>query len=333
MTDQAVYYNTEQQVVPLTVSFSAVPSAVVLAVTDPYGISTVFTYSFPGTDPNEVVSDGGGDFHVWLTPFSGTSPFSTAGPSGLWTFTWTGVGNLLQNGVEVDAGTFRVLSYADTGLGMTRWYCAKEELKSRLQIDPDDNSDDYEIQLTMQTVTDWITQYCGRHFYRVTESRTYEPASVWTLHIDDIVEVTSVDLDYDGDGVYEVHWAEDVNYQLLRYMSSYNSSDLGVARPRNYLQVTTGSPGNPVGGSWLPWIIPFTRRDRVKVTGTWGWPDVPPNVTMAALYLSAEVFKSKDSPFGVAGISDLGIVKIQASPWVVELLRPYKNARKTVGCL
>jgi hypothetical protein len=155
---------------------------------------------------------------------------------------------------------------------------------------------------------------------------------VWTLSIDDIVTATSVDLDYDGDGVYEVHWVEDVNYQLLNYPSNYNTRNLGVARPRNYLQVTSGSTGNPVVGSgWLPWIIPFTRQDRVSIEGVWGWPDVPPNVTQAALYIAAEMFKAKDSPFGVAGIGELGIVKIAASPWVVELLRPYINPRNKVG--
>lgn len=333
----SVYYDLENQVIPVSVSFTnsagvlTDPASVVLVVTDPHGNATTYNYAAPNTDPNEVVKDGTGKYHINLMPF-GADPVP---PSGLWTYNWLGAGGSVANGFQVFTGTFRVLSFSQAGLGMTRWYCSMEELKSRLSMQPDApsyNKFDYEIQLVMQTVTDWITEYCGRHFYQVHETRTFRPENVWSLMIDDIVTAESVDLDYDGDGVYEVHWVEDRDYQLLRYQSSYNTGDLGVARPRNQLQVTNGgATGNPAGGQWLPWLWPFTRQNRVSITGTWGWPDVPPNVTQAALYIAAEMFKSKDSPFGVAGIGELGIVKIQASPWVVELLRPYINVRKKVG--
>lgn len=320
MADAPIYFNNPEQVIPVSVVFFGAPATVVLTVTDPYGVTTAYT-------GGQVTLDSPQDYHVNLQPFTGGSP----PPAGLWTYAWTGAGGTALNGAEVKAGTFRVIPFGDTGSGMTHWYCSMEELKSRLSIDANDTKDDYEIQIVLQAVTDWITNYCGRHFYRITETRTFEPSNVWTLDLDDVVSVTSVDLDYDGDGVYEVHWTEGVNYQLLRYKSNYNAHETGFARPKNYLQVTTGSAANPIGGAWLPWVIPFTRRDRVSVTATWGWADVPPSINQAALYIAAEMFKSKDSPFGVAGIGELGIVKIQASPWVVELLRPYKSVRKTVG--
>jgi len=242
-----------------------------------------------------------------------------------------GTGGAVNQGFQIFTGTFRVLSYNDTGLGMTTWYCSKEELKSRLQIAPTDTKDDYEIQLAIQSVTDWITTYTGRHFYRVSEIRTYEPKNVWTLEIDDLVTCTSLDLDYDGDGVFETHWTENTNYQLLRYPDNHNAHDQGVSRPNNYVQVLSGTTVNPVNGGWFPWIAPFTRRDRVKITGIWGWQDVPPNVTMAALILAADLFKAKDAPWGVAGIGDMGMVKVQSNPWVVELLRGYINVSAKVG--
>ena len=77
--------------------------------------------------------------------------------------------------------------------------------------------------------------------------------------------------------------------------------------------------------------IPFTRKDRVKITGIWGWADVPPNVTAAALILAADLFKAKDAPWGIAGFGDLGMVKVQSNPWVVELLRGYINVSSKVG--
>lgn len=333
MTDTPVYFNNAEQVIPLTSEYRNAagaltdPSAIILVVTDPHGTATTYTFTNPGTDPNQIVKDSTGEYHIDLMPFSGMTP----PPSGLWTFVWTGAGGSVANGAQVEAGTFRVVPYGDLGLGMTRWYCSKEELKSRLQIDATDTGDDYEIQLAIQATSDWITRYCGRHFYRVTETRTFRPENVWQLFIDDLVTCTSVDLDYDGDGVYEVHWTEGIQYQLLRYNASYNVNDLGVAQPRNDLQVIYGTPANPVGGQWLPWIWPFTQQNRVSITAVWGWPDVPPGVTQAALLMAADMFKMKDAPWGVAGVGELGLVKTQSNPMVVELLRPYINVRKKVG--
>lgn len=335
MTNQPIYYNNVDQVIPVSAQFTkadgvtgTIPATVAIVVTDPHGTATTYTYTNGNVDPNNVVSDGSGAFHIWLTPFTGGSP----SPAGLWTYVWMGTGGLVNQGFQVFTGTFRVLSYADTALGMTTWYCSKEELKSRLQIAQTDTKDDYEIQLAIQSVTDWITTYCGRHFYQMSEVRTYRPGNVWNLAIDDLVTCTSLDLDYDGDGVYEVHWTENVNFQLMRIGDNYNAHNMGVARPKNYLQVLMGpANSNPIGGQWLPWLWPFTAQNRVKITGIWGWPDIPPNVTMAALILAADLFKAKDAPWGVAGIGDMGMVKVQSNPWVVELLRGYINMAAKVG--
>lgn len=335
MTNLAVYYDNVDQVIPVTAQFTkadgvtgTIPATVAIVVTDPHGTATTYTYTGGNVDPNEVVSDGTGAFHIWLTPFTGMTP----PPPGLWTYVWMGTGGMVSEGFQIFTGTFHVLSYADVALGMTQWYCSKEQLKSRLQIAPTDTSDDYEIQLSIQTVTDWITTYCGRHFYRISEIRTYRPGNVWNLAIDDLVSCTSFDLDYDGDGVYEVHWTENVNFQLMRYSDRYNQHNMGVARPNNYVQVLQGPANtNSAGGQWFPWLWPFTQQNRVKITGVWGWADVPPNVTQAALILAADLFKAKDAPWGIAGFGDLGMVKVQSNPWVVELLRGYVNMAAKVG--
>lgn len=322
MADLPVYYaNAAESITVTPVGFLDIngavadPVSVSLILTDPHGTTTTYPYT-GGTGFNTVVKISTGDYA--LSIFGLTVP-------GLYVATWIGTGNNVQ---QVTPVTFKLISLTDTGLGMTEWYCSMEELKSRLSMsdsDPDPANNDYEIQNVLQAVTDWITNYCGRHFYQITETRTFRPDNRWNTVIDDVVSVSSVDLDYDGDGVYEVHWVQDEEYQLLRYMSHYNKHNMGVARPYNQLQVITLGTQNPVGGQWLPWLWPFTRQDRVSITGTWGWPDIPPAVNQAALYIAAEMFSARNSPFGVAAIADLGIIKVQASPWVVELLRPYKN--------
>jgi hypothetical protein len=328
MTDTPQYYANSATAIPVTpVVFKnssklvADPTLVNCVVTDPTGLVT--TYNYNGAGPyNTITRTSTGNFALTLSGL-------TAG--GLYTFTWIGTGASVN---QVTPGTFRLIPITDTdSAGMQYWYCSREELKSRLQIEVDDDDDDYEIQLALHAVTDWINVYCGRHFYQITEVRTYRPCNVWNLEIDDLVTCTSVDLDYDGDGIYEVHWTEGTDFQLLRYADHYNKHNMGVARPDNYLQVLMGSNGNPSGGQWLPWLWPFTRQDRVQITGVWGWPSVPPNVTQAALILAADLFKAKDAPWGIAGIGDLGMVKVQSNPWVAELLRSYINMSAKVGVL
>lgn len=319
-----VYYANAAEAVPVTpVTFlnstgaATDPTSVTCVVIDPTGAST--TYNYNGSPPNnKITRTGTGAYSLLLTGL--TAP-------GLYTFIWVGTGAQVN---QTTPGTFRLISLTDIGMaGMQYWYCSMEELKSRLAIT--DTDDDYEIQVAIHTVTDWINSYCGRHFYQITEARTYRPDNVWTLMIDDITTCTSVDLDYDGDGIYETHWTEGSNFQLLHYENSYNVNSRGIQRPRNYLQVLSSAQAT-TSGQWLPWLWPFTRQDRVKVTGTWGWPQIPPNVTHAALILAADLFKSKDAPWGVAGVSDLGMVKVQSNPWIVELLRPYINVNNKVGC-
>lgn len=318
-----IYYANSAQAVPVTpVTFTTGgvatdPTSVTCVVTDPDGSST--TYNYNGLGPyNTITRTGTGIFALSLSGL--TVP-------GLYTFVWVGTGASVN---QVTPGTFRLMSISDVGMaGMQFWYCSLEEVKSRLSID--DTTDDYEIQLAIHTVTDWINNYCGRHFYQISEARTYRPTNVFNLHIGDLVTCNSVDLDYDGDGIFEKHWTENVNYQLLRFENRYNKHDFGVERPRDYLQVLQGSTSGPSGGMWLPWIWPFTHQDRVRVTATWGWPQIPPAITQAALILTADVFKLKDAPWGIAGLNDLGLVKTQANPLIIELLRPYVNPRNKVG--
>lgn len=331
MTDLPIVYNTPGSTLYFSTQFTkadgtgTAPASVSVIITDPDGTATTYTYTGGNVDPNEVVSDGSGAFHIAL------QPFNTVKPSGVWNAVWVGAGGLVEYGTQVLTEAIRVTDVSGVGTGMLTAYFTIEELKSRLGMDQDDTKDDYELRLTQQATTDWITTYTGRTFYQINETRTFRPDNVWDLFINDVVSISSFKLDYDGDGVYETTWVEGTEYQLLRYMSHYNQHDLGTPRPYNQVQVLSSGPPSTQGGQWLPWVWPFTRQDRVQITGIWGWPSVPANVTMAALYVAAEMFMSKNAPFGMTGIADLGVIKIQASPWVVELLRPYIDMRGKVG--
>jgi hypothetical protein len=319
---------------------AADPSAVSCVITDPLGNITTYTYSM-GSGLNQIVRASAGNYSLTLDGLTS---------AGLWTFTWIGSGSNVQ---QVTPGTFRIVSLTQVGMGMQYWYVGKEELKSRLSIANSDTANDFEIQLAIQCVTNWINEYCGEHFYQVNEARTYMNDNIWTLPIDALVSTPSivantvVKIDYEGTGVFSTNWGNPsfaggsvtspiytfkLGTERRNSSDNFNINAAGVPRPYRQLQVLSGIANAGSGpGEWLPFVWPFTFLDRIQITGTWGWNFVPPNVQNAAMMLAVDLFKSKDAPWGVAGIGDLGIVKVQSNPWVVELLRPYINTRRKVG--
>lgn len=74
-----------------------------------------------------------------------------------------------------------------------------------------------------------------------------------------------------------------------------------------------------IGGSW-----PSGAGVRVQVTARWGWPAVPAGVAEATRILAARLFKRKDSPEGVLGSSEWGVIRLsRTDPDVYELIKTY----------
>jgi Phage gp6-like head-tail connector protein len=335
-----VYYDSPSEaavVVPVTFTNAAGsvadPTSVSCVVTDPTG--TTVTYTYGGSPPdNTILRVSAGNYSLTLSGLT---------IAGLYVTTWIGTGNSVQ---QVSPYTVRIVPLSAVGTGMQYWYTGREELKSRLNIT--DNNSDYEIQLAIQAVTNWISTYTGRHFYQLTETRTYQPSNIWELPIDDVVpskaSAMQVNLDWDGDGIYETAWGTPAppigtgqNYTLKLgtpsgYEDNYNVNAAGVPRPYTQLQALMGGVGgNPANGGWLPFVWPYTHLNRVQVITTWGWETVPPSVQQASLLLCTDVFKSKDAPWGVAGTAETGLMRVQSNPWAVELLHDYVNTRRKVG--
>jgi hypothetical protein len=302
-----VFYDNTNEIAQLTVTFTssgspASPTSVSLVVTDPSGTQTTYTTS------NGITQSGMGIYTAAITCLP-----ALTGVDGLWSYVWIGTGAVS----DVQPGTWRVLP---TTIGT--WYIGLDEFKDRLGIT--DAADDSQAQIAIQTTAQWINEYTGRHFNRVTEVRTYEPTNIWVLNIDDLVSVTAVNLDPNGNGVFSQALVQNVDYELRLGDGLYNVNATGIARPYRQLQIIQT-------GNWFPFTWPYSRLDRVQIIGTWGWSSVPPPVTQANFILAADLFKMKDAPFGVAGVSDLGVVRIQSNPWLTEMLRPYINPRRKVG--
>jgi len=309
-----IFYEDTNEIAVLTNTFlnssgtAADPTTVSCVVTDPSGTSTTHTYN--GASPADIVKVLTGKYQLSVP----CSP-AIAGIDGLWSFVWVGTGVVS----DVQPGTWRVLPEA-----IGQFYCGMEELKDRVNVT--DSVDDSSIQMAIQAASNWINDYCGQHFYRVTETRTFRPQNLWKLHIDPVVTVTAFNVDTTGDGTFDQAWTQGTDYQLIIGTNSeYNINSYGVQRPYRVVQVLQA-------GKWFPFTWPYSHLDRIQITGTWGWPAVPPAVSQACLQLAAQLWKEKDAPFGVAGEADFGVVKGGSSPMIVELLRPYIYSRRKVGC-
>jgi hypothetical protein len=308
-----IFYDNVNEIASLTNTFlnssqvATDPTTVSCLVTDPSGTSV--THTFAGTAPADItkVLTGKYNLAVPCTP-------NIAGVEGLWSFNWIGTGTVS----DVQPGTWRVFSPT-----LGNFYCGLEELKDRLSIP--DNSDDYAAQLAIQAASTWINGYCGNHFYKITETRTFRPHDIWELNIDPLVSVTALNVDTTGNGTFDQAWVQNTDYQLKIGADAYNVYATGTGgRPYRKVQVLQA-------GKWFPFTWPYSHLDRIQIIGTWGWPSIPIPVSQACLTLAAQWFKEKDAPFGVAGVSDFGLVRIQTNPWVTEMLRPYIYHKRKTG--
>lgn len=278
------------------------PTTVTLVVTDPGG--TITNYTYPA-GPNLLTRVSAG-------LYSEAVPLNTI--DGLWNYVWFATGP----GADVEVGNWRVFPAATW-----QWYTSLEEVKSRLNIT--DATDDYEVQLATATAAKWIEGRCGRHFYQMTDTRTYVPESIWESHVDDLVSVTAFFTDPNGDGSFPLSWTQNVDYELALGYGRYNPKASGEPRPYKSVYVIGG------GNKFFPFVWPLYRADRIKIQGTFGWPAVPYAVSHATLILAAELFKLKDAPFGVAGTPELGVTQVRALPQIEDLLTPYIDETRKVG--
>jgi hypothetical protein len=263
-------------------------TTVTLTITDPTGATTTPSVT-----------------HVSTGTYSATVPTTLPG---VWLYKWVGTGTAS----DVVAGTFTATTI-DSSL-----YCTVEELKSRLQIG--DTADDFEVTLAVQAACRSIDEITGRYFWRGTGVRTYVPESIYMQTTDDLVSVTSLMVDRDGDGVYEETWTQGTDYALTVAPGRYNAAAKGESWPFTGFSI--------LGPKFIPVVWPWSHLDRIQVTGVFGWPAVPLAVKQAALIAAADLFRLKDAPFGVAGFGEFGAVKITANPRVMSLLKRYINGQR-----
>lgn len=185
-------------------------------------------------------------------------------------------------------------------MAIVNGYCSLDEIKHPSALNIDDNDNDTALERVIVAVSRWIDgpKGCRRRFYTVEQARYYTACQDWLIEIDDLVTLTTLKTDPDGDATYTYNWAS-TDYLLTPYNAAANGEPY------------TGIETTPRGSYRFP---VNAYRSRVQVTGAFGFcaiANVPAVIKEACLLMGTRVFlRIKDKPFGVSGSADLGTLEV-----------------------
>jgi hypothetical protein len=204
-------------------------------------------------------------------------------------------------------------------MALTNAYATVAQVKASLRIT--DSVDDTLIENAIAAASRLIDGYCSRVFYNMgTGSRFYAASDPYFCPIDDCISISEVATALTSNGNYDTVWANPTSNQ--------NNGDYQV-EPLNAAYPTDGivAPITGVRALWRYLFPTIGGNALVRVTGTWGWSAVPDPVTQACIIQSARIYKRNDSPTGVMGFGDMGIVRVgtQLDPDVRQLLESYRR--------
>ena len=193
-------------------------------------------------------------------------------------------------------------------MAITNGYCTLAELKAALRIS--DTVDDSLLEPAIESASRLIDGHCQRVFYNAgTATRVYVATYRDLVYTDDIAGTAlTLKTSTDEDGVFDVTWKTS-DYQL----EPVNGLVAGAASPYTRIRA--------IDNHWFP----HGSIAAVQVTATYGWPSVPSAVKQACVIQSSRLFKRLDSPLGVAGFGDIGIMRVDRGldSDVAQLLGPF----------
>lgn len=269
-------------------------------------------YEFGSTVTLTLAADSGADVALLVTAPNGTeSAPSTSFSGGLWSasvtasqydtwlYTWT------VDGVAVEQGSWIVGG---------PWYVQLADLKKTINRLPNDTTVDELLAPALTAASRAVEDYCDKRKFWLDDApsaRVYKPAyrgpafpgtvfyldGEYRLYVHDI-GADGYTVEASSDGATWTTLTEGVNFE---------------AYPLNAFVL-----GKPVEAlvSSAPWA------GRVRVTARWGWPAVPAVVKEATRIQARRLYSRKDSPEGVTGTSDWGLIRVpNLDPDVKALLR------------
>ena len=191
-------------------------------------------------------------------------------------------------------------------------YTTLSDVKNGLQIE--DITDDTAIEAAILAASRMIDDYCQRAFYQegtlaAPVTKYYSPVSPWYLEIDDLIEPTEIRSRANQIGAFNTVWDLDTD---LMY-EPVNNPEIGRPITR-LLAIQT-------------YVWPYFFPQTVKITGVWGFKQIPYEVELACKIQASRLFIRKQSPFGIAGSVELGTVRLNSrlDPDVEILLKTFRR--------
>lgn len=164
------------------------------------------------------------------------------------------------------------------------------------------------LETSLAAASRSIDKYCGRRFYadKVATARQFRTdgtavcaADGDLLFIDDLSSIAGLIVET-GDGTT---WSAVTDYLTEPVNALVKNWPITALRRKLFYWTTT----------------------RVRVTGLWGWPGVPDEVTQACLLQASRLFNRRKSPEGITGNAEWGLVRVtRVDPDVASLLQPYQ---------
>lgn len=200
-------------------------------------------------------------------------------------------------------------------MAISNGYCTLAELKAYENISSTNANDDTVLEDLVEHASRTIDNLCGRRFYSATETHYFTPDYIDLLFVDDLLSVTTLKADEDGDGTYELTWA---------------TSDYSL-EPRNALLSIPPAPYTmirvkPNGLYSFPGVL-----NGIEIAGSWGYnttsshPD--PIKTACLIIVSDAMLKREHKEQERGSLTSSGVViTAEGLPRrALDLIRPYRR--------
>ena len=198
-------------------------------------------------------------------------------------------------------------------MALTNAYCTLADVKGSLRIT--DTIDDLLLENSVNAASRMIDQYCNRYFYSTpaNETRYYKAIDAFNCWIDDCQSITTLQTAATNPVTFNITW--DISDYQTTPANTYGNGGYqpitGLLAVKNYFFPT------------------WADINLVKVVGQFGWASIPEPIKFATIIQASRLYKRLESPLGVAGISDIGIMRVGSNidGDVAQLINPYRLLR------
>ena len=201
-------------------------------------------------------------------------------------------------------------------MAIVNGYVSRNDVKNALglgtaALTPEDD----EIDQVVNSVSRAIDDACGRFFYSTAGTVLYTAEDFLYLSIDDFSAITEIKIDEMNAGTANVTLSATTDYRG---------------------EAVTAIPGFPYTAvritSFGTKTFPVGVTQGVSVGGTRGFAAVPQPVIAATLLQCVRTHARRNSPYGVAGSPDGGIIRLlsRLDPDVELMIRPYRRVKEAV---